>query len=344
MKVTKESRVPLFGLDFIGIIDRGTNLIEIKPTTVCNLECGYCYANSGHYTNNFQIEPNYLIGELEHALSVKEEDDNEVHIDPYGEAMLHPNINSIIASIAQMDKVRKISMQTNGTLLSEKNLEDLHNAGLNQLNITLNAIGESLAKKLACKDHYEPKFVMKAIIKALHLGFDVVITPVWFFKVNDSEIEKIIEFYASLKKKLENPEQLQLGIQNYLEYKTGRRIKKTREREFSYFYKRLRDLEKKHGEKLLMGPSDFSIHPAPIYQSRILEYLFTADNDSRQKIEIEILSQGRFENEFIGAIDGWGVKVLNFTGLPIDIAQTNVVTVPLSRTKIKSTMITAYLK
>ena len=41
--VDKNSDIPLFGIDFIGIIDRGTNVIEIKPLTLCNLECKYCF-------------------------------------------------------------------------------------------------------------------------------------------------------------------------------------------------------------------------------------------------------------------------------------------------------------
>ena len=29
--VDENSEIPLFGIDFLGIIDRGTNVIEIKP-------------------------------------------------------------------------------------------------------------------------------------------------------------------------------------------------------------------------------------------------------------------------------------------------------------------------
>ena len=39
ISIDNESKIPLFGLDFIGILDRGTNLLEIKPITYCNIKC-----------------------------------------------------------------------------------------------------------------------------------------------------------------------------------------------------------------------------------------------------------------------------------------------------------------
>ena len=40
--IHKYSGIPLMGTNYFGIIDRGTNLIEIKPITSCNLGCIFC--------------------------------------------------------------------------------------------------------------------------------------------------------------------------------------------------------------------------------------------------------------------------------------------------------------
>ena len=53
IKIDKKSNIPLYGVDFLGIIDRGTNIIELKPITTCNLKCKYCFVRSGDYENNF---------------------------------------------------------------------------------------------------------------------------------------------------------------------------------------------------------------------------------------------------------------------------------------------------
>ena len=81
IKVDEESGIPLFGLDFIGILDRGTNLIEIKPITICNLRCKYCFVNAhfGDYkelpsqekhskVNNFIVDVDYILKWLKYAL------------------------------------------------------------------------------------------------------------------------------------------------------------------------------------------------------------------------------------------------------------------------------------
>ena len=63
--VDEKSEIPLFGLDFIGIIDRGTNVIEIKPLTLCNLKCKYCFVSAGDYNTNFIVDSQYLLKKIE---------------------------------------------------------------------------------------------------------------------------------------------------------------------------------------------------------------------------------------------------------------------------------------
>ncbi len=41
------SEIPLIGTIMFGLIDRGTNLIQVRPTSLCNLNCPYCSVDSG---------------------------------------------------------------------------------------------------------------------------------------------------------------------------------------------------------------------------------------------------------------------------------------------------------
>lgn len=270
-------------------------------------------------------------------VNLKAVGDIEAHIDPYGECLLYPGLVEVVRGTRAMEGVARISLQTNGSALDEKTTRSLVDAGLDQVNITLNTLNDELARKLACKEDYSVASIQQSINISLEQGLDVVITPVWFFKKNDEDIEDIIVYYKELKESNNFKGSLQLGIQNYLVYKTGRKLSRVREREFVYFYKRLKALEKKHGVKLLIGPSDFKIHPAPTISPAFIDY----HDWERDTIEVEILEKGRNDKEYIGRIGDWGVKVVAFTHRKP--AKTE--RIPAGDFKIKGKhLITAYLK
>jgi len=60
--------IPLIGLNYFGIVDRNTSLIEVKPSTICNFNCIYCSIDAGLSSKKpveFVIEKDFLIEELE---------------------------------------------------------------------------------------------------------------------------------------------------------------------------------------------------------------------------------------------------------------------------------------
>jgi uncharacterized Fe-S cluster-containing radical SAM superfamily enzyme len=135
-----------------------------------------------------------------------------------------------------------------------------------------------------------------------------------------------------------------LGIQNYLVYRTGRKLGKVKEREFGYFYKQLRALEKKHGTKLVLSAGDFGIHPVHTYPSELIGTIRQAGGKG-SAVEVEIVAPGRNEKEFIGNAGGWGVKVLNFSGAPIDPAERPRLAIPARQFDItQGFLVTAVVK
>ena len=136
----EKSEIPLFGVDFMGIIDRGTNVIEIKPLTLCNLKCKYCFVSAGAYDTNFIIDYNYLLKKLRDIVEVKGPYQIEIHFAPYGEILLYPKLFDLIKEIWKIKGIETISLQTNGLLLDEKIIKQLEEAKITRINISLNSL------------------------------------------------------------------------------------------------------------------------------------------------------------------------------------------------------------
>ncbi|MFW9826371.1 MAG: radical SAM protein [Candidatus Thorarchaeota archaeon] len=301
--VDEDSEIPLFGVDFIGIIDRGTNVIEIKPLTLCNLKCKYCFVSAGDYETNFIIEPTYLLKKLKEIIEAKGEHKIEVHFAPYGEILLYPKLFYLIKEIWKIKGVEIISLQTNGLLLNEEKIKQLEDAKITRINISLNSLNQEKAGYLCNITDYDMENLIKNIRLLLDTEIDVLIAPVWFPGENDKDIEEIINYIIDLRKIGYSEKKIQIGIQKYLIYKTGRRLKKIRPKSWGYFYNQLSHLEKKYNIKLKLGPNDFGIH-----KRKTVASLSVKKNDL---LKLKVISKGRWNREFIGKIkENFGMKLL----------------------------------
>ncbi|MHA2181535.1 MAG: radical SAM protein, partial [Promethearchaeota archaeon] len=294
---------PLYGVDFIGVIDRGTNIIELKTLTLCNLKCRYCFVRAGDYSNNFIVDPNYLIEKVEELIEIKGRYNIEIHLAPYGEMLLYPKLLDLIENLWKIEGIETISMQSNGLLLNHEIIKNLEKVNLTRINISLNSLVEETASYLCnCKD-YKMNSLLKNIDTLIDSKINVLIAPVWFPGVNDKDIEEIINYVLEMRKQGHSERKLQIGIQKYLMYKTGRKLKKIRPKSWDYFYKQLSRLEKKYDIKLKLGPKDFNIHR----RTRVASLGLKKDD----VLNLSVVSVGRWENEYIGKInDNFGIKIL----------------------------------
>ncbi|MFW9818699.1 MAG: radical SAM protein [Candidatus Thorarchaeota archaeon] len=302
--VDEKSEIPLYGVDFLGIIDRGTNVIEIKPLTLCNLRCKYCFVSAGDYNTNFIIDPNYLIKKIEEIVNAKGNYKIEIHFAPYGEILLYPHLFKLINEIWKIKGIDLISIQTNGLLLNEDIINKLEHAKLTRINISLNSLNSEKANYLCNTINYDLNSLLKNISRLLNGTINILLAPVWFPGENDKDIEDIIKYVKKLREEGYSEKKIQIGIQKYLIYKTGRKLKKIRPKTWGYFYKQLAFLEKKYDLKLKLGPSDFGIH-----KRKTIASLKVQKNDL---IKLKIISKGRWEREYIGKIDNnYGIKLLS---------------------------------
>jgi uncharacterized Fe-S cluster-containing radical SAM superfamily enzyme len=161
--------------------------------------------------------------------------------------LLYPKLLELVRGLAKTKGVKRISMDTNGTLLSKKLIDGLAEAGMTCINLSVNAIDKEIAAKLAgCA--IDTNHVLKMVDYAKgRIG--LIIAPVWVQGINDEEIPKLVE----LGKKLG----IRVAIQNFLGYKYGRNPAKTME--WEEFYKRLGELEKRYDAKLVFSEQDFLI-------------------------------------------------------------------------------------
>ena len=301
--IDKNSEIPLYGVDFIGVIDRGTNVIELKPLNLCNLKCKYCFVSAGDYDNTFIVNSDYLVEKVKEIINIKGNSNIEIHIAPYGEILLYPELDNFLKKLWSIEGIEVISMQSNGLLLNEHIIKNLDENKLSRINLSLNTLNQEKAEYLCDCKNYNLKNLIKNIHNLLHTNIDVLLAPVWFPGENDKDIEEIIKFVIDLRDQGFTEKQIQIGIQKYLIYKTGRKLKKIRPKSWDYFYKQLSKLEKKYNLKLKLGPKDFGIHK----RKAVIPLNF----EKGDIIKLKIVSKGRWNNECIGKItNNIGIKVL----------------------------------
>ena len=141
--IHKNSGIPLIGTAYFGIIDRGTNLIEIRPITGCNLSCIFCSIDEGPLSRkkvDFVVEKDYLVNEFKNVVDFKQESYIDAHINAQGEPLLYADIVDLVADIAKLPQVKSISIDTNGTLLDKQMIDELAKAGLTRINLSLHAL------------------------------------------------------------------------------------------------------------------------------------------------------------------------------------------------------------
>src|SRR3989338_7167403 len=218
--VHKNSGIPLMGTNYFGLIDRGTNIIEVKPITSCNLGCIYCSVDEGPLSRrkmDFIVEKDYIVQELKKLVDYKEEGYIDIHINSQGEPTLYADMVGLVGDIAEFPQVKVISIDTNGTLLTEKLIDELADAGLTRINLSLNALDQEIADKMAGFP-YNLKKAMK-LAEYIPKKMDLIIAPVWLPGYNDGEIVKLAKFAREVGAGKNCPP---IGIQNFLPYRFGR--------------------------------------------------------------------------------------------------------------------------
>jgi len=295
--------VPLIGSHYFGLIDRGTNLIQVRPITGCNMKCIYCSVSEGPGKDrlvDYVVDYEYIAQEYEKITEFKGKYSIEAHIDGQGEPMMYPWIIDLINELKSVKGTEVISMQTNGYKLTDDVISELEAAGLSRINLSVDSLRDDKIKMI--NGIPVSSSLIKRIIEAIvSSNIRLLVAPLWIPGINDEDIVEIIEYVLSLRPKSEWPI---FGIQKYIPYPRGRKLK-VKVMTFHEFYSTLRRLEKKYGVKLVLRPEDFGIH-----RRKSLPKVFKL----HEKAWVKTVLPGRLPREALGVCRGRVVEVTDFLG------------------------------
>jgi uncharacterized Fe-S cluster-containing radical SAM superfamily enzyme len=188
--------MPLVGHIAFGIVDRGTNLLQVRPYTACNLSCIFCSVDAGPNSRSrvaeFIVNIDHLIDWVKYVMSFKRSRRIHILIDGVGEPLLHPKIIDLIQRLREIERIGEIAVETHGGVLNERIIKDLRDAGLTRINVSVHSLDPLKASWLTGTDKYDIKKVLEMIIYANNIGIDIMLTPVWIPGVNDHDIEEIV--------------------------------------------------------------------------------------------------------------------------------------------------------
>src|SRR3989344_1340973 len=291
--VHRNSGIPLIGSNDFGISDRGTNTIEIKPLTTCNIDCIFCSVDHLKRHSDIVVETDYLIEELKKVIEKKENRVN-IHIGSQGDPSLYGELVRLVREIRKIRKVNAISMVTNGILINRTMADKLIKAGMTHFHISLHSLDPERASRLA-NAPYPVKKVMETcryIVKHAHL----FLVPVWMAGINDKDVEDVILFGKEIG--------ADLGVQNYLEYSFGK--KPVNPMPMKLFFMKIKELEKKLEVNLTTLNEDLGFK----VDTKLKKPFRKGDT-----INVEIKARGRLLNSYIAVAGERVVTVISSDNL-----------------------------
>jgi uncharacterized Fe-S cluster-containing radical SAM superfamily enzyme len=291
--ITEGSGIPLLGSLYFGIIDRGTSLLQVRPSCGCNLNCPFCSVDAGPESRtratSYEVEMEYLAGAVQEVARFKGPG-VEFHIDSPGEPLMYRRLPELVAALKQIREVTAISLQTNGTLLDEKTIAALESAGLDRINLSLHALDPAIAKMLAGVDWFDISKIIESARAVAGSGIDLLIAPVYIPGINDTEIPKLIRFAQQIGAGKRFPP---LGIQKFEHYRYGRSPKGVKAQSWWQFYNRsIAGWEKESGLRLRLDPiRDFGTVRRPFIPLAF---------ERGEKVSVEIRAPGWIRGEMLG--------------------------------------------
>ena len=287
--IHKNSGIPLLGSNEFGIVDRGTNMIEVKPLSTCNIDCIFCSVDHTKRPRDIVVEADYLVEELNKLVKIKENRVN-IHIGSQGDTSIYGDLIPLVRKIKKIKKVASIAIVTNGIIITPTFAKKLIDAGISHFSISLHSLDQKKADLLA-NAKYPVKKVMKTC-KFIAKNANLILVPVYVPTINDKDIEEIILFAKENGAKM--------GIQNFLEYKLGK--KPVNPSSMKLFYKKLKDWEQKYDINLTTLDSDLEFKldtklPKPFRKGEI--------------IEVELKAPSRLKNSMIAVAKDRSINVIN---------------------------------
>ena len=171
---------------------RDINYLRISLTENCNLRCIYCMPEGSAPKTCGEVltkENIFAIVEAGVELNIK-----KIRLTG-GEPLLRQDIVELVKGIKDRG-IEKIYITTNGILLAEK-IDDLKNAGLDGVNISLDTLDREQFTSITRGGDLEK--VLDGIKKSLQLNLEVKINSVIIKDINENAIDDLVKLTVDNK-------------------------------------------------------------------------------------------------------------------------------------------------
>lgn len=171
---------------------RRLKYLRISVTDRCNFRCKYCMPN-----NNFEMmecadilryEDILFASEVFASLGV-----NRIRITG-GEPLVRKDLCQFLGKLTKINNIQEVMLTTNGSLLN-KYAQELYDAGVKRLNISLDSLNHERNKYITGVDKTDD--ILAGIKKAAEIGFKPIkVNSVIIRDFNDDEIIQFAELSA----------------------------------------------------------------------------------------------------------------------------------------------------
>ncbi len=164
-------------------LGRKINYLRLSVTDRCNMRCVYCMPASGITKHNhaemLSFEQLVLIAEASVSLGIE-----KLRVTG-GEPLVRKGIIDLLAMLANVRGLRHLVLTTNGVNLAPL-AQQLKDAGVQRLNISLDSLQPEMFKQLTRRDYLTQ--VLAGIEAAEKVGLDYKINMVVMRGCNDNEL------------------------------------------------------------------------------------------------------------------------------------------------------------
>ena len=256
---------PLMGAVFIGVIDRGTNVLQVRPTTLCPLSCVFCSVDAGPRSRwraaEFYVEDPSWLAEWAGRVAAAKGVWVEALIDGVGDPFAYPRLVELVSLLKSQPGIRWVAVETHGWALSRRLIERLEEAGLDRVNLSIDTLDPEKARRLTGTPWFYVERVRRtAEYIARETGIDLHVTPVWVPGLNDEDVVEVVEWAYRIGAGKRWPP---VTIQKYNRHRYGRKPRGAREMSWREFWRRLKRLEAETGLRVAWSMEEWGMKRAP---------------------------------------------------------------------------------
>jgi GTP 3',8-cyclase len=186
--------------------------LRVSLTSICNMACVYCVTPGA-----IQITKKDSVLTTEEYLSIIENIHANVGLKTIrltgGEPLLFQDIATLIKGIVGLG-ITDVKLTTNGLKLSPL-LDDLIEAGLKSINISLDALDPTIFRSITKVQ--DIRTVLDAIDNSISKGLEVKINTVVLRGINDHQIIPLLEYASSRNISIRYLELMKMGYLHYNE-------------------------------------------------------------------------------------------------------------------------------